>query len=316
MFGCLLVPIGYSNFLASRLKNAFNHLGIGKAAVADVSVDSHLGHADFTGEGRFRHAVFREVRFELHSFYIPEWNIYASPKIPRWFLNMSGRRYRSRGMPNIRNLREAQGLTQAQLAKLVGTSQPQIRRLEAGERKLTKEWAKRLAPHLQTTAKELMFDVAEEDASTFEVEGLPIVGTSRAGDWLDITMIDAGEHDYETIPVARNARFPRARQYALLVSGDSMNLVFAEGTYVTCVDFADSGLSLTPGMIVHVERTLAGRQLVETTVKKVGVNELLPLSSNPIHKPLPISGNGDTEITVRGVVIGKWEPIAFEGLGS
>ena len=160
-----------------------------------------------------------------------------------------------------------------------------------------------------------MFDPTEEDAAkTLEVEGLPVLGTSRAGGWLDISMIEASEHDRETIPVARNPRFPYARQYALLISGDSMNQVFRDSTYVTCVDFAESGLSLKPGMIVHVERTLAGRQLVETTVKKVGNKELLPLSDNPIHKPIPLTGGADTEITVKGVVIGKWEPISFEGL--
>ncbi|MDF1777359.1 MAG: helix-turn-helix transcriptional regulator [Rhizobiaceae bacterium] len=60
-------------------------------------------------------------------------------------------------MSTIRKLREMLGLTQAQLAKNVATSQPQIRRLEAGERQLTKDWAERLAPHLGTTASELMF---------------------------------------------------------------------------------------------------------------------------------------------------------------
>jgi len=60
-------------------------------------------------------------------------------------------------MSMIRSLREARGLTQAQLAERAATSQPQIRRLEAGERQLTKDWAQRLAPHLGVTASRLMF---------------------------------------------------------------------------------------------------------------------------------------------------------------
>ncbi len=60
-------------------------------------------------------------------------------------------------MSMIRTLREARGLTQAQLAELAATSQPQIRRLEAGERQLSKEWAQRLAPHLGVAAAQLMF---------------------------------------------------------------------------------------------------------------------------------------------------------------
>ncbi|MCY6381047.1 XRE family transcriptional regulator [Hoeflea prorocentri] len=60
-------------------------------------------------------------------------------------------------MITIRSLREAKGLTQARLAELAQTSQPQIRRLEAGERQLTKDWAMRLAPHLDISPSELMF---------------------------------------------------------------------------------------------------------------------------------------------------------------
>jgi|GEM_PF-449502 len=60
-------------------------------------------------------------------------------------------------MSMIRTLREAKGMTQAQLAELAATSQPQIRRLEAGERQLSKEWAQRLAPHLGVAASHLMF---------------------------------------------------------------------------------------------------------------------------------------------------------------
>lgn len=183
---------------------------------------------------------------------------------------------------------------------------------------MTKEWANKLAPHLQMSAKDLIFgeDAEGTPPKQVEVEGLPVLGTSRAGGWLDITMVEANEHEPEIVPVARNPRFPHARQYAILISGDSMNRVFPEGAYVTCVDFADSGLGIKPGMIVHVERTLAGPQLVETTVKKVGNGELLPMSDNPIHKPIPIGGGPDTEITIKGVVIGKWEPISFDGLES
>lgn len=217
-------------------------------------------------------------------------------------------------MMTIRDLRAKRGLTQAELARLVGTSQPQIKRLESGERSLTKQWAKRIAQHLGVSAESLLFEHEERDDSEREVAGLPVAGTSRAGDWLDITMIDEVEPDF--IPVARHPQFMRARQYALLVSGDSMDLLFRDGSYVTCVDFAESGLSLKPGMILHIRRTLAGRQLVETTIKKLGDRVLLPQSSNPVHKPIALNGDEDTEITVAGVVIGKWEPIAFEGFLS
>jgi DNA-binding XRE family transcriptional regulator len=63
---------------------------------------------------------------------------------------------------NLRLIREARQLSQGQLAKLAGTSQSQIDRMEkdgipgAESRELTKRWAIRLAPYLETTAEELM----------------------------------------------------------------------------------------------------------------------------------------------------------------
>ncbi|MGN6772508.1 MAG: helix-turn-helix transcriptional regulator [Rhizobiaceae bacterium] len=75
-------------------------------------------------------------------------------------------------MDNLKTLREAQGLTQAQLAKKAGTSQPQIRRLENGERELTRAWAERLAPHLKTTAIHIVFpEVPLTDEAEIKVSG-------------------------------------------------------------------------------------------------------------------------------------------------
>lgn len=57
---------------------------------------------------------------------------------------------------NLQRAREAARLTQAGLADLAGTTQVQIGRLESGKRKLTKEWADRLAPHLNVTSAYLL----------------------------------------------------------------------------------------------------------------------------------------------------------------
>jgi transcriptional regulator with XRE-family HTH domain len=85
-------------------------------------------------------------------------------------------------MNRIRQLREGVGLSQADLAQAIGTSQPQILRLEKSRRKLTREWAERLAPHLGVSAAILMFD---EDP-------VPVVGYVRAGNEAIIADGDAG----------------------------------------------------------------------------------------------------------------------------
>jgi len=63
----------------------------------------------------------------------------------------------------LRSLRLKRGFSQMELAKLAETSQPQIDRLEKGERRLTRKWAERLAPHLGTDADELLGLKAEYD---------------------------------------------------------------------------------------------------------------------------------------------------------
>lgn len=68
----------------------------------------------------------------------------------------------------IKELREKLKMSQAGLADAVGTSQPQIKRLEGGDRKLTKEWAERLSPHLGVAPEALLFG-SIDDIETIKV---------------------------------------------------------------------------------------------------------------------------------------------------
>jgi repressor LexA len=155
-------------------------------------------------------------------------------------------------------------------------------------------------------------------AGPFPVSGLRVEGKVQAGAWLDTSLIDDDEEDREIIPVARDTRFPHARQYALAVIGDSMNKLFPEGSYVTCVDFDESGLLMKEGQIVHVERR--DGSLTEITIKSVHFEPdricLMPQSTNPKHQPIEYkrrSANDDFEdgvmVKIRGVVIGKFERV-------
>jgi transcriptional regulator with XRE-family HTH domain len=56
----------------------------------------------------------------------------------------------------IREIREAKGLSQPQLAEKVGTSQPQMDRLEKGQRRLTQEWMQRIAKALKCEPGDLI----------------------------------------------------------------------------------------------------------------------------------------------------------------
>lgn len=78
----------------------------------------------------------------------------------------------------MKSLREKKKITQPQLAKLAGTSQPQILRLENGERKMTKEWAEKIAPHLGITPQELLFS----EPITGDIEIVGMVGADTEGE--------------------------------------------------------------------------------------------------------------------------------------
>lgn len=139
-------------------------------------------------------------------------------------------------------------------------------------------------------------------------DGLVVAGSIQAGAWMEAYV--AHEDDTELIPVARDPRFPHATQYALRVIGDSMDLEAPEGSFVVCVNFAESGLSQKPGMLVHVERTMNG--LSETTLKEIGYENgnlvLIPRSSNPRYEPIYPGSDESADTSIRGVVLSVFQP--------
>lgn len=66
-------------------------------------------------------------------------------------------------MNRIRQLRQARKLTQEQLAEMCNTTQPQIKRLETGERKLTETWMRVLAKALGVRPADLLDTAAYAD---------------------------------------------------------------------------------------------------------------------------------------------------------
>lgn len=149
----------------------------------------------------------------------------------------------------IKQLREKFDLSQERLADLVGTSQPQIKRLESGERKLTKEWAERIAPHLRTSAEVILFgDPPQNDPSRSPkvttsndisekpnaVVGLPVLDSGRlipvygqAVGGIDGEFIMNGNILYEVMAPPIISHLSKA--YAVSVSGDSMAPRYEDG---------------------------------------------------------------------------------------
>lgn len=150
----------------------------------------------------------------------------------------------------IKELREKLKISQSALADAVGTSQPQIKRLEGGDRKLTKEWAERLSPHLGVPPEALLFglpDGAESVKVNFpsdatqqvlelpnavirdKVEGLgrkiPVYGQAVGG--VDGEFLMNGTVLYEVMAPPVISHISGA--YAVSVSGESMVPRYEDG---------------------------------------------------------------------------------------
>lgn len=208
----------------------------------------------------------------------------------------------------IEHILEEKNISATAASKAAGLGESFIRDLKRRGGSPTVENLEKLARVLDLSAHELL---QSEIIPETEGGGLPLLGEIQAGQFKDITLYDRDE-ERPRIAVGRDSRYPRARQYALAVIGDSMDELFPDGCYVTCVDFYDAGLELTSGAVYHVERTIAGTHLVETTLKEVRVDKngftLIPRSTNKRHKPIPVKGNEDTEFEVKGMVLGSWVP--------
>jgi len=154
---------------------------------------------------------------------------------------------------NLRQLRTAQGLSQAKLADRAGTSAQQIDRLEKGERKLTVEWLTRLAGALDVQPHEIFMDGAASAGAASAAppriarpaepapmlqKDLPVYGTALGADLefvsleghpvaIEQTMLNQAE----TIDTIR--RLPALQDerdaYAIYVQGSSMEPAFEDG---------------------------------------------------------------------------------------
>ncbi|KQX55479.1 MULTISPECIES: LexA family protein [unclassified Ensifer] len=208
------------------------------------------------------------------------------------------------------------GLNAYQTAKKAGLGDSFVRDILRGRtRSPSAENLAKLAAALETTPDYFTLEVEPAEAPKplpLPITGLTVVGDIQAGTWLDRTLFDDG-HEHEIIPVARDPRFPHSKQYALRVRGDSMDREFPDGSFVTCVDYYDSGIGMKDGLIVHVERHSG--PLVEVTLKAIehvdGELMLSPRSTNPKHLPLKVEGDGGTEIVIKGVVIGSYRRTAL-----
>jgi SOS-response transcriptional repressor LexA len=168
----------------------------------------------------------------------------------------------------------------------------------------------KLASALDCSVAYLTGESADPEAGTVEVipsdrefRAVPVVGMVEAGTFREVD--EFGDLQPRRISVPRDERYPRARQFAFDVAGDSMNAAeppITAGAVIVCVDFDDVNEPIRDGMRVVVERTRDGGHLREWSVKEVRQYEdrveFIPRSTNAKHRPIVVPrGNYEDEGT-------------------
>ena len=130
-------------------------------------------------------------------------------------------------MSNLSEKMRDAGVNAAELARRVETTRQQIGRLKNGQRRMTKEWAERIAPHLDCSPAELLFEgettVAKIPAPTDGTQ-IPVFASAQAGP--DGMTIDSDPIDYTPSPpqlLGVKAAF------AVYVVNDSMEPKYRQG---------------------------------------------------------------------------------------
>lgn len=216
----------------------------------------------------------------------------------------------------LAHYRKRAGHTLKELADLVGTSVPQLQRLEKGTRRLDDDWKKKLAPHLGVEPWQLTEGAPMEiNKASSQIGLIPVTGKVEAGAWRDAD--EWGADLGISLPIV-------ASQYencfAVEIAGDSMNLFYKDGEFaIVCpLEFYPRRLQPLEQVIVRRIKKDGG---VETTIKELviknGKAELWPRSTNPkyqepinIHWPYEDPQKSGVELVeICGVVISSYKKL-------
>lgn len=179
----------------------------------------------------------------------------------------------------LKEAREAMGISQADLANRIGSTQGAVAHWENGVRRLK-------SPFLERIAKELRISAAELLGYEVDFMPVPVLGQVAAGPWIE--MFES--HDPETIPFSTRAR----HAFALRVVGDSMDQVAPEGSFVI-VDPDQIDADRLHGQLV------VAKQHETCTFKRLDLVHglLLPFSTR-WQDPIPLNEH----VQITGKVIG------------
>jgi len=224
---------------------------------------------------------------------------------PSYALGMSGDLARK-----IQNIRRQLGLTQAEFADKLNVSQGSVSRWEKGS-KPEYDMTVRIAEVAGMDIRLLLSGDSGPDVS--QPPRLMVRGAVAAGVWREAVQWE--EADWFPYMGGEHVSAPLDRRFGLRVEGDSMNLVYPQGTILDCVSTIGSSETIRSGQRVIVVRTRVDGTH-ESTVKEYHVDQsgrewLLPRSSNPAFQaPVEIGSRADgiVETAIIAVVKGSYIP--------
>lgn len=133
--------------------------------------------------------------------------------------------------------------------------------------------------------------IESTEAGSFDL--VDVVGSVQAGAWREAEEYGYAEIERITVPIDDRYKFIKRR--GLKVVGNSMDLVYPEGSIIFCVRFQDLNRPPRSGEKVLIQRRRDYGSLYETTVKQLIIKTdaifLEPRSSDPRHKPIILPRN-------------------------
>jgi phage repressor protein C with HTH and peptisase S24 domain len=177
---------------------------------------------------------------------------------------------------------------------------------ENGTRGFPASTAARYARFFRVKPECLLYGKVTADTVVELGPRLFVVGKVEAGAFSEQWQRD--ESEWEAFTGVADVDAPLKDRFGLKVAGDSMNLVYPEGTILECVWYFGDEI-IPSGKRVIVQRTKRDGTL-EATVKELfrdddGVEWLVPKSSNPVHQAFrgdrPGEGITSVEIIARVV---------------
>lgn len=205
-------------------------------------------------------------------------------------------------MKNLLEIRSNLKLSQAEMAKRLGTSQPQYQRLEKGLRPLSKKWALKVESEFGIPAAQILFK--DDIDNSIQARIVRVIGYVQAGEWEETW--ELSEEDQYEVPIPPDPNLTGYSLYAAETRGPSMDKRYPEGTILVFTNIVETHEDLIPGKRYVVERERSDGKR-EATVKLLWLDDkgnpwLLPESTDPrFQEPIPI--NGDEGDTIR--IIGR-----------